>query len=162
MSGDPAVRRLAAGAVAAIVVAAVVACGAPATGSPTPTGRGFIVVRLEIAPGAEGFFASQHRGRVVSADGTVLADWEITDGTAPIEVPAGTAQLQGFTVFLSDFLQCSGDPASSVGKRCVQPTLAPSHVCAIPIEIVAGAMLTATFRSLPQAQCELVELPAPT
>ena len=158
MSGDPPVTRLGAGAVAAIVAAVIVACGVPATGSPSPAGTGFVKVELEIAPGAEQFFASQHRARV-TADGAVLADWEITDGAAPIEVPAGSAQLQGFTVFLSDFLQCSPDPAAAGREHCAQPTLDPSQVCALPIEVVAGATVTARFRSLPEARCELTGLP---
>jgi hypothetical protein len=159
VSDDPPVRRLGVAGVAAIVAGVIVACGGPVTGSPIPARRGFVDVELEIAPGTEEYFASQHRGRIVAADGSVLADWEITDGATPIEVPAGRAQLQGFTVFLGDFLECSGDPSGS-GGRCAQPTLAPSHVCAIPIEIVAGGTVSARFRSLPEARCELTGLPA--
>jgi hypothetical protein len=145
--------------IAALLVGAIVACGVPATSSPVPTGAGFVEVTLEIAPRAEQFFASQHRGRIVAPDGAVLADWEITDAAAPIEVPAGGAQLQGFTVFLSDFLQCSPDPAAAGREHCAQPTLGPSQVCAIPIEVVAGTTVSARFRSLPEGRCELTALP---
>jgi hypothetical protein len=117
-----------------------------------------VEVDLVIAPGSEQFFASQHRARVVAVEGTILADWEITDAAAPITVPAGTYRLQAFTVFLSDFIQCSADPAGQ--QHCAQPTLGPSQVCEVPIEVVAGATVEAHFRSLPDGRCDLALGPA--
>jgi hypothetical protein len=138
---------------------AVAGCGPTAPVSSSPASTGHVIVQLEIAPQAEQFFASQHRGRIVAADGSVLADWEITAAAAPIAVPAGPVQLQGFTVFLSDFLQCSPDPAAPGKEHCAAPTLGPTHTCAIPIEIAPGATVEARFRSLPQGRCELVGIP---
>ena len=138
------------------------ACSATPRPTSAAENTGFVDVQLEIAPQAEEFFGSQHRGRLVAADGTVLADWEITAAAAPISVPAGAHQLQGFTVFLSDFIQCSPDPAAAGKQHCAAPTLGPSQVCAIPIEVAAGATVDARFRSLAQGRCELVGLPAPT
>jgi hypothetical protein len=114
-----------------------------------------------MAPGSKVFFASQHRGRIVAADGTLLADWEITGAAAPVAVPAGSHQLQAFTVFLSDFIQCSADPATGT-QNCAAPTLGPSQVCAIPVEVTVGATVPARFRSLPEGRCALEGLPAPT
>lgn len=154
-------RRLARAAGAAIVLAAIVGCASTPAPSPTSAGSGFVEVQLEIAPRAEEFFASQHRARIVAADGTVLADWEITAAAAPVAIPAGSHQLQAFTVFLSDFIQCSEDPATG-NEHCAAPTLGPSQVCAIPIQVAGGTTVSARFRSLPEGRCQLDGLPAPT
>jgi hypothetical protein len=123
--------------------------------SPSPSGgTGLVEVELVLAPGAEQFFASQHRARVVAADGTILADWEITDAAPPISVPAGTHRLQAFTVFLSDFIQCSADPSGQ--QHCAAPTLGPSQVCEVPIAVVAGATVGAQYHSLAEGRCDLV------
>ena len=146
--------------VAAVVAVVVVGGGSSPAPSPTPGGSGFVEVQLEVAPGAEEFFASQHRGRILAADGTALADWEITAAAAPVTVPAGSHQLQVFTVFLSDFIQCSTDPGGA--SHCAQPTLGPAQVCALPIQATSGATVIARFRSLPEGRCELVPLPSAT
>ncbi len=147
-------RRLAGAAGAAIVAACIVGCGSTPAPSPPPGASGFVEVQLEIAPDARQFFASQHRGRVIDGDGSVLADWEITDGASPVSVPVGRHQLQAFTVFLSDFIQCSTDPGGA--SHCAQPTLGPAQVCTIPIEVVAGETVEARYQSLPEGRCELV------
>lgn len=150
-------------AAAGILIGAAAISGcASAPRATLSTETGLVEVELEIAPQAEEFFAAQHRGRIVAADGTVLADWEITAAAAPISVPAGAHQLQGFTVFLSDWIQCSPDPAAAGKEHCEAPTLGPTQVCAIPMDVVAGVTVDARFRSLAQGRCELVGLPAPT
>jgi hypothetical protein len=141
---------------------ALTGCGTRAPAPTSPAATGLVDVELEVAAQADTFFASQHRGRIVAPDGRLLADWEITDAARPIAVPAGPAQLQGFTVFLSDFIQCSPDPAAPGKDHCAAPTLGPSHVCAIPIEVTAAATVHARFRSLPQGHCELAGLPTAT
>jgi hypothetical protein len=156
-------KRPAGVALAALVIGLIVACGStPAPSrSPSSSGTGFVEVALEIAPDGTQFFASQHRGRVVAADGSILADWEITDASAPVSVPAGAHRLEAFTVFLSDFIQCSTDPSTGT-QTCAAPTLGPAQVCTIPIEVAAGATVSARFRSLPQGGCELLAAPAAT
>lgn len=147
------IRRAVTSTIVAILLAA---CGAAPSSSPSASvATGFVAVGLEIAPEATQFYASQHRGRVVALDGSVLADWEITAGSPPVAVPAGSHRLQASTVFLSDFIQCSADPAAPGKETCAAPTLGPSQVCTIAIEVLAGRTVEATYRSLPDGRCEL-------
>ena len=149
--------------VIAAIAVLVVACGPGSAPTPTrsPTATGFVEVTLEIAPGASQFFASQHRARIVDADGSAPRDWEITDAASPVVVPVGTHQLQAFTVFLSDFIECTTDPTTGA-SQCAQPTLGPAKICAIPIEVVAGGTVEARFRSLPDGDCQLIGVTEPT
>ena len=144
-----------------VAAAVLVGCrGGPSPATQSPVGSGFVSISLEVVGRGTQFFNSQHRARVVDASNSVIAEWEITAAAAPAVIPAGSWRLETFTVFFSDFLQCSPDPAVPGKERCTAPTLGPAQVCAIPINVDDGATVEATFRSLEEGACDLVAAPA--
>ena len=144
---------------APVVAAMVIAVLASACGTPAPSGPptlGTIRVSVQRVAGAEEFFASEHHATLVAADGRVVADWKLsTDREIPVQAPVGSYTLSTFTVFLSDFLQCSPDPAKPGQEACFQPTLGPAERCEAPIEVRETADVLATFSILADGHCRL-------
>jgi hypothetical protein len=136
-----------------LVTAIAGGCGAPAPSVPPTLGT----VRVNVQRVAsEGFFASEQHATLVAPGGLVAADWELsTDGAVPIQAPVGPYILSTFTVFLSDFLQCTPDPGRPGQETCFQPTLGPAERCEAPIEVRETAEVVATFSILADGHCQL-------
>lgn len=144
----------------AAAVAAIVA-GCMATPTPLPPGR--VVVTLDAAPPDNALFEPVRRAHAVSVDGSVDVGWRILEGAAPVELPAGTYRLEAFTVILSDFIQCNEDIPGGSQSTCIQPTLGPSHFCAIDLEVRGGGDVSVTYRELGEGVCDLAAgSPSPT
>jgi hypothetical protein len=130
------------------------ACGTPAPSEP-PT-LGTIRVAVQRVAGVEGFFASEHHATLVAPDGRVIADWKLpTDGEIPVQAPVGSYTLSTFTVFLSDFLQCTPDPARPGEETCFQPTLGPVERCEARIDVRETTDVLATFSIMADGHCRL-------
>jgi hypothetical protein len=147
-----------------VLAAAVLALLSAACGSSAPSAApGRAVVTVAPDDGAD-FFAPVHRARAITVDG-IVAEWRINESGPPVDLPAGTYRLEVFTVFLSDVVTCveGVGGVGGAGSTCLQPTLGPSQVCAIDIDVPAGGEVRALFRPSGQGLCQLVpEGPAPT
>jgi hypothetical protein len=107
-------------------------------------------------------FSSENHARIVTANGTVAADWKLSvDSAIPVRVPEGEYTLSAFTVFFADVLDCVDDPARPGQQRCFQPTLQPGQICGIPIEVSASRGLDAVFTVLADGRCRLDAAPPP-
>jgi len=146
-------RPLGLRALMAVVLAVIAACAGP-TPSPGPPGR--LLVTVQLGPVENPLFEPVRRARAVSVDGAIDVGWRLEEGAAPVEVPPGTYRLEAFTVFLSDFIQCT-DTVGPAGptSTCLQPTLGPSQVCAIDVDVVAAGDVTVVYRELDQGRCQL-------
>ena len=149
------------GILAAALGAIVIGCAA----TPTPGPPGRVVVTLVPAPPDNALFEPVRRGHAVSVDGSVDVGWRILEGGARVEVPSGTYRLEAFTVYLSDFIQCTDSVGGAGGPQstCLQPTLGPAHVCAIDLDVPPGRDVSVVYRELDQGLCELdAASPSPT
>ncbi len=150
----------------AVLVLALAGCGTAPPPSRVPGTGGYVTVALATAPGSNGsFLAPIHRARLVRADGSVAAEWEVTAAAPPsTELDPGAYRLDVFTVFVGDVIECVTDPAAPGGSRCSQPTLGPAQVCSLDVVLVAGQSTRATYHVLRDGLCglELGEAPAAT
>jgi hypothetical protein len=132
-------------------------CGSTAPSVTPATGAGgFVAVGIvrEVGPGPEPF-EPIHRAQLVDVDGSVAAEWQVTQAAAPVTVQPGVYRLDVFTVFLGDTLVCVTDPAAPRGERCSQPTLGPGQVCSHDVIVVANRITPATFHVRPEGACAL-------
>ena len=137
------------------------ACGAPPAPSGSPV-LGSVRVSVQRVAGGQEFFASEHHARLVDPAGRVVGEWKLSaDGAAPAQAPIGSYTLSAFTVFLSDFLQCTPDPVRPGLQTCFQPTLGPAQVCSVPIELTATLSVEARFSILAGGRCGLELVPPP-
>jgi hypothetical protein len=140
---------------AALATAIVISTGCASTPSPGPVGR--IVITVAPDSGAD-FSPPIHWARAIAADGTVVAEWK-TEGGIPVEVPAGTYEVQAFTVFLGDTLVCVGQPIEGAepqpAESCSQPTLGPAEICLMQVEVAPGADVRLRYAMHDQGSCNL-------
>lgn len=146
-------------AVWSLAVATIgVGCGPSVPSGPKPLGT--IHVIAQRVAGQDRFFAAEHHARLTDANGTVFDDRRLTvDGPTDLSAPIGRYVLSAFTVFLSDFMQCSGDPARPGAETCFQPTLGPAEVCGVQVEVTAAVDVQAVFSILTDGRCRLDAVP---
>ena len=144
----------------AVIALATVGCGAATPEPSASTATGFVVVTADSVEPHATLFNSEDRARVVASDGSILADWAIASRPGPVPVPATTLRLETFTLFFSDWIQCSPDPAAPGTEHCAAPTLGPAQICTLEIEVRAGETVETAFRADGSGGCALVVTPA--
>ena len=146
-----------------LLIALVQASAGCDASTATPSGPpGRLLVTIVQGPGENPLFEPVRRARAVSVDGAIDVGWRLREGGAPVEVPSGTYRVETFTVFLSDFIQCV-DTVGPAGptSTCLQPTLGPSQVCALDVEVAPSGEVHLLYRELGQGRCELTRGEAP-
>jgi hypothetical protein len=158
--------RIAVRSSAGLLIALVLAgCGDPSPSAIESGPGGFVAVDIDqsVVQGQQPF-EPIHRARLIAIDGSLAAEWQLTQAAAPVRVQPGVYRLDAFTVFLGDTLECVADPVAPGGQRCTQPTLGPGQICALDVVVVTEQTTRATYHVLRDGACglEAGEAPAAT
>lgn len=154
-------RRFRHVAVTIALVAGLAAC-APGPVPPAPPSGELVVALLDGAAPPAIPVEPVHRAELRWPDGSIAAEWLLAVPAETVRAPAGRYDLVTYTVYLSDHIQCSGEPDAIDPSSCVRATLGPAQVCRQAIQILAGRTTRATFQTVRDGLCRLAVEPART
>lgn len=151
-------RRFRHATVVAALIVAFAGCGSGPEVEVAEPGE-LVVALIDGAPLPAIPVEPAHRAELRLLDGSLAAEWQLAVPAETVRAPAGRYELVTYTVFLSDHIQCSGEPDAIDPSSCVRATLGPAQVCRQPVEIVAGRTTRATFQSVRDGLCRLAVEP---